>query len=330
VARVLVLGGTGFVGPFVVQQLVARGDDVTLFHRGRHEPPLVSGARHVHGDFDRLAEHVQELAGRKPEVVVDVSPGIGKCGHGVLHFAGIAPRGVVLTSMDVYRAMAVLWEADGRRQAMPVDETSELRDGPSPDLTADLQFDNLEVEQAVRGRRADFPVTVLRCPVIYGPLDSQRRLRSYVRRMEDGRPAIVLDSRLARLRLSRGYVENVAAAAVAATHRHRSAGRTYNVGEPDALSEGEWVRAVGDAFGWKGAVVSVEPDKLPDELRAPLPDQDLFADTSRIRKELGFAEPVDRNEGLRRAVAWERSQAGDDLRPDYAAEDAVLLAMGLA
>src|SRR5207248_1395752 len=127
--------------------------------------------------------------------------------------------------------------ADGDRQAMPVDEESELRTGPSPDLTADLEFDNLAVEQAVRERRTDFPVTVLRCPIIYGPLDTQRRLQGYVQRMEDGRPAIVLDSRLARLRLTRGYVENVAAAVVVAVSSDRAAGRTYNVGEPDALSE---------------------------------------------------------------------------------------------
>jgi len=303
---------------------------VTLFHRGLHEPPLASGALHVHGDFDRLAEHVHDLAEREPEVVVDVSPGIGKCGHGVLHFAGVASRGVVLTSMDVYRAMAVLWGADSRRQRMPVDEESALRDRPSPDLTADLQFDNLEVEQAVRERRDDLPVTVLRCPVIYGPHDAQRRLQSYVRRMEDGRPAIILDSRLARLRLSRGYVENVAAAVVAAISSNRAAGRTYNVGEPDALSEVEWARAVGDAFGWKGEVVSVEPGDLPAELQVPVPDQDLFADTSRIREELGYAELVDRNEALRRAVAWERSQARDEPGPDYGSEDAVLRGVALA
>src|SRR5438067_3530898 len=138
-ARVVVLGGTGFVGPFVVQQLVARGDDVTLFHRGRNEPPLVSGAQHVHGEFAELAKHVPELSEREPEVVIDVSPGLGKGGHGILHFAGVAMRGVVLTSMDVYHAMAVLWGAEGDRQSMPVDEESALRDCPSPDLTSDLE-----------------------------------------------------------------------------------------------------------------------------------------------------------------------------------------------
>jgi nucleoside-diphosphate-sugar epimerase len=319
--RVVVLGGTGFVGPFIVKQLVDRGDDVTLFHRGQREPQLTDGAEHVHGEFEQLPEYVAALSRRRPDVVIDVSPGLGKGGHGVLHFAGIAKRGVVLTSMDVYRAMSVLWGEEHATQPMPVTEDSELRSGPSPDLTPELAFDNLTVEQAVADY-PDFPVTVVRCPVIYGPLDTQRRLRPYVRRMLDERPAIVLDSRLARLRMSRGYVENVAQAVVVAASSDRAAGRTYNVGEVDALSESEWVRQIAAEFGWTGDIVAADPDLLPADLQVPLPAQDLFADTSRIRTELGYDEATSRPEGLRRAIEWERAQQRDESPPDYTSEDA--------
>jgi nucleoside-diphosphate-sugar epimerase len=330
VRRVLVLGGTGFVGPFVVKQLVERGDKVTVFHRGDREPPQAAGAAHVHGEFARLADYVSELVKRKPDVVVDVSPGIGKGGHGVLHFVGAVGRGVVLTSMDVYRAMAVLWgvEPAERVQEMPVNEEAELRAGPSPDLTPDLAFDNLVVERALTERAAELPVTVLRCPMIYGPLDTQRRLRHYVRRMADARPAIVLDSRAARIRFSRGYVENIAAAVVSASCDDRARGRTYNVGERESLSEVEWVRAVGAAFAWTGEVVVGEPSVLPPELHIQLPAQDLYADTSRIRRELGYRESVTRAEGLRRAVEWERSQQRHERPPDYEAENAALRRIG--
>jgi nucleoside-diphosphate-sugar epimerase len=118
--------------------------------------------------------------------------------------------------------------------------------------------------------------------------------------MLDNRPAIVLDSRLARLRMSRGYVENVAQAAVLATSNERAAGRTYNVGEVDALSEAEWVREIATALGWDGEVLA-DPE-------GPLPAQSIYADTSRIRAELGYVESISRPEGLRRAVEWERAQ----------------------
>jgi nucleoside-diphosphate-sugar epimerase len=233
--------------------------------------------------------------------------------------------------MDVYRAMSVLWGIGGvdEVQPMPVTEDSELRSQPSPDQTGDLDFDNLTVERAVSESSATYPVTVLRCPVIYGPLDTQRRLKHYVRRMADSRPAVVLDSRLARLRMSRGYVENVAEAAVAAISDDRAAGRTFNVGEPGAFSEAEWVRAVGAAYGWDGDVVVAEPDRLPSELQVPLPPQDLFADTSRIRDELGYVETVERDEGLRRAVEWEREQERDERPPDYTTEDEAIRRLNL-
>jgi nucleoside-diphosphate-sugar epimerase len=147
--------------------------------------------------------------------------------------------------------------------------------------------------------------------------------------MVDGRPAIVLDSRLARLRLSRGYVENVAEAAVAAVSDDRAAGRTFNVAEPDALSESEWAREIGVVFGWDGDVVAADAAQLPPELHVSLPPQDLFGDTSRIRRELGYAESVDRREGLRRAIDWELAQQRDEVSPDYASEDSALRALGL-
>lgn len=323
VARVLVLGGTGFVGPFIVRQLLDEGHHVTVFHRGHREPPGTEHAEHVHARFASLPAYVSRLSRPKPDVVVDVSPGIGKSGHGVLQFAGVAERGVVLTSMDVYRAVLVIWGVSSKPQPMPVSEDSALRDEPSPDLPPDLAFDNLTVEQAVR-ERADFPVTVLRCPLIYGPLDTQRRLRAYVCRMRDRRPAIVVDQRFARLRWSRGYVENVAAAAVAAVSNDRAAGKTYNVAEPDALTEDQWILAIADAFGWNGRVLVSEPDALPPGLRVPLPPQDLFADTSRIRDELGYHEHVTRGDGLRRAIEWELSQSESESPPDYSAEDVFL------
>lgn len=323
-ARVLVLGGTGFVGPVVVRRLLEQGDDVVVFHRGLREPVEATGAEHVHDDFSRLPQHVGRLAESGLDVVLDVSPGIDKAGHGVLHFAQVARRGVVLTSMDVYRAMSVLWGAEGRLQPMPVTEDAELRSRPSPDLTPDLAFDNIEVERAVTEPGATFPVTILRCPIIYGPRDPQRRLQPYVRRMADSRPAIVLDSRLARLRLSRGHVENVAIAVVTAVGDERAAGRVFNVGEAHALTEAEWVRAIAAVYGWPGEIVTADAARLPAALHVPVPPQDIVGDTSRIRGELGYAESLDPSEGLRRAIEWELEQERHEPAPDYTSEDLAL------
>ena len=218
-ARVLVLGGTRFLGPPVVQQLLEQGHEVTIFHRGGSEPLSTANAEHIHAEFAALPDYVAELTKRRPEIVVDVVPYIAKGGHGVRHFRGVADRAVVITSLDVYRAFAVAWGSEvGEVEPVPLTEDAALRSAPSPDLTEDIDFDNVEVENAFQ-EATDLPVTVLRMPILYGPHCPQRRLARYVRRMADKRDAIILDAQVAPRRWSRSYIEN-AAAAVAPCGQH--------------------------------------------------------------------------------------------------------------
>ncbi|HSK40189.1 MAG TPA: NAD-dependent epimerase/dehydratase family protein, partial [Arenibaculum sp.] len=57
--RVLVIGGTGFIGPHVTRELALRGHQVTVFHRGRTAPPL--GADELVGDRRRLGDSADAL-----------------------------------------------------------------------------------------------------------------------------------------------------------------------------------------------------------------------------------------------------------------------------
>src|SRR5262249_40404967 len=168
---------------------------------------------------------------------------------------------------------------------------------------------------------------VLRLPMVYGPGDYLHRLFPYLKRMDDGRPAILLEQGQGEWRWTRGYVENVAASVALAVVDERAAGRIYNVGERDALSEVQWLRAVAQTVGWQGDVVAVPKDQLPRPLRLDLAwEHHLVMDTSRIRGELGYEEVVCREEALVRTVGWERAHppALDAAVFDYAAEDAVL------
>ena len=121
-----------------------------------------------------------------------------------------------------------------------------------------------------------------------------------------------------------------AAAVVLAVAEPQWAGRTYNVAEVEALTEAEWVRALAESCSWDGEIVVAQSGVLPEELCAPVPAQDIYADTSRIRSELNYQEPMTRDDGLRRAIHWERRQQKGEPRPDYAVEDAALLRLRAA
>jgi nucleoside-diphosphate-sugar epimerase len=163
---------------------------------------------------------------------------------------------------------------------------------------------------------------------VYGPGDFKHRLFPIVKRIDDGRKVILLEEQLGQWVAPRGYVENVAAAIVSAAISERARGRIYNVAEPQGFSELEWTRVVARAAGWDGEVRIVSSEKAPRHIRmSGNLEQHWSADSSRIRRELGYCEPVGLEEALKTTIAWERENPPGEVDPaqfDYAAEDECL------
>ncbi len=340
--RVLVIGGTNFIGPHVVRQLVAAGHDITVYHTGQHEADLPERVRHVHDERARIPVSgiVDEAKAPPPDVVVHMVPVGEKDARVVMDaFRGIARRVVSISSMDVYRAYGVIHRREpGSPEPVPLSEDAPLRstwmyqargETPRAEDAPDRYMDDYEkilVEKVVMGD-PHLPGTVLRLPMVYGPNDG--RLGGHIRRMEDRRPAILLKESMAEFRSTWGYVENVAAAITLAIADERAEGRVYNVGEADAPTMAEWIRLLGRVAGWDGQVVVLPRERLPAHIAGEDTnlDQHWITDTSRIRQELGYKEPVPQEEALKRTVEWYRENPPERLDPeeaDYSAEDAAL------
>ena len=339
--RILVIGGTGFIGHFLVPHLVEHGHAVTVYHRGHAEPALAASVGHILDDRNDLGSHLPEFQRLSPDVVIDMILSSERQARTLMEtFRGIAGRVVALSSQDVYRACGILHGLEpGPLQALPLTEDSELRTrlktyGPETIRTLqkifpwlDDEYDKIPVERAVLGdlRLAG---TVVRLPMVFGPGDPLHRFFPTIKRIDDGRTAILLQEDAARWRAPRGYVENVAAAIALAGTSSKSADRIYNLGEPEAFSELEWAQKIGRAAGWQGSVLAVPTDRTPAHLRVPFRnEQHWVVSTARVRRELGFAEPVALDAAIERTIAWERANPPAEIDPkqfDYAAEDSVL------
>lgn len=167
------------------------------------------------------------------------------------------------------------------------------------------------------------PATVLRLPMVYGPGDDQHRFFPYLKRMDDDRPAILLGDE-ATWRSAWGYVENVAEAIALAVEDDNAAGRTYNVADEPPRTLQEWVEKISLVVGWTGEVVrAIDDPRATDGHRWR---QDLLTDSTRLRQDLNFAEPVPCPVALTRTIAWERAHppSMDPTQYDYAAEDAAM------
>src|SRR5262249_18502591 len=173
--RLLVLGGTVFLGRAVVEAALARGDDVTFFTRGRTNPELCPGAERLHGDRDG---DLSALAGREWDVVVDtcgyvprvvadsatlLSPAVG-------HYAFVS-------SLSVY--------ADASRPQHEDDPLEQLDD--EADESIEEYYGALKgaceqvVQQTFPGRSL-----LVRPGLIVGPHDPTNRFTYWVRRIAEG------------------------------------------------------------------------------------------------------------------------------------------------
>src|SRR5262249_12561091 len=176
----------------------------------------------------------------------------------------------------------------------------------------------------------EVPGTVVRLPMVYGPGDYAHRFYPFLRRMGDARRHILFADDVAAMRTPRGYVENVAAGIALAAMSERAAGKIYNVGETESFSELEWARKIASAAGWQGEFVVLPHDKAPPHLHWPgNTAQHLVVSSEKIRRELGYQEPIARDEAIRRTIAWERGHPPETAGAsfDYQAEDVALSEM---
>ncbi|MEU0740291.1 SDR family oxidoreductase [Streptomyces sp. NPDC006134] len=177
--RLLMLGGTEFVGRAVAEAALRRGWDVTVFHRGRHAPP--PGARSLHGD--RTApDGLAALADGAWDAVVDTwsaAPCAVRDTARLLR--GRAGRYVYVSSCSVYA-----WPP-----AAGYTEQAPLVTGASPDAgQSDYARDKRGGELAVRDAFGADASLLVRAGLILGPYENVGRLPWWLARAARGGPVL--------------------------------------------------------------------------------------------------------------------------------------------
>jgi 2'-hydroxyisoflavone reductase len=192
--RLLIIGGTRFVGRHIAEAAIARGHDVCLFNRGRTGPGLFPEAEHVRGD--RHAGGLAALRDRRFDVVVDPSAYV----PADVDAAAVVPadRYVLISSGSVYRDPV----APGASEDAPTHEP----DGPLPKTIDSPGSYGLLKVLCERAAERRFPgrALVLRPGLVVGPHDHTERFAYWPRRAarggamlaaEPGQPVQFIDAR---------------------------------------------------------------------------------------------------------------------------------------
>ncbi|GDY66211.1 hypothetical protein SAV14893_056040 [Streptomyces avermitilis] len=179
------LGGTEFVGRAMVEAALGRGWEVTVFHRGRHQPP--PGVRSLIGDRtapDGLAALAEAVAGGAQEwdVVVDTWSAAPRAVRDTARLlAGAARRYVYVSSCSVYA-----WPpAAGYTEEAPLVADASA-DAEQTDYARDKRGGELATLDAFGAERS----LLVRSGLILGPYENIGRLPWWLTRTARGGPVL--------------------------------------------------------------------------------------------------------------------------------------------
>lgn len=177
--KVLVLGGTLFLGRHVVEAALSRGDETAIFNRGCTNPDLLPEVEHLQGDRD--AGDLDALRGREWDAIVDTSARVPRWVRDTARLAAdTGAQYTFVSSISVYRDLS----AAGTREDAAVhtleDETvEEISDAETYGALKALCERTLEQELPGRG-------LAVRAGLIVGPYDNTGRFTYWVHRLARG------------------------------------------------------------------------------------------------------------------------------------------------
>lgn len=310
--RILVLGGTSFVGRAIVEDALARGHEVTLFSRGKTNADLFPEVERRVGD--RKTGDYASLEGGSWDATVDVSGYIPR--HVAQASAALgegAGRYLFISTGSVYDKDAAGEQMTEQTPRLPAERgTEEITGETYGPLKVACEDDVL----TTYGDKA----TIVRPGIVAGPHDPTDRFTYWVRRAARGgavalpgradQPVQVVDSRdLARLCVQ--LLED-------------DKGGIYNaVGPGSPTTMAALIQACAAGAGTSVEVVPVDPEAAPLPLLLP-PDYDVMFLRARDAADAAGMPATPLEQTARDTLAWDRERGlpalAQDLDPDREAE----------
>ena len=171
--KILVLGGTRFLGRAFVDAAVARGHELTLFNRGRTNPELFPEAEKIRGDRE---QDLSALGGRSWDAVVDVATFLPRVARvSVAALADTCDRYVYISSISVYASF----------ERPPVEGAALAETDSTEETIENYGAFKAQCERIVEdafGERA----LIVRPGLIVGPHDPTDRFTYWPRRVAEG------------------------------------------------------------------------------------------------------------------------------------------------
>lgn len=302
--RVLVVGGTRFIGRATVPELLRRGHEVAVFHRGQTPNPFGDRVTDLLGNRLDSASVEKALAPHAFEAVVDIAyPWDSRTGAREIAFVADAlqpppKRYVYLSSVSVY--------GDG---PMPLTEES-----PRDPMLGAYSEDKIAAEDYLLNAHRDgrFPVSIVRPPYVYGPWNNIPREAWFWDRILAGRPVILPDDGTTVFQWA--AAKDVAWALAECLENPAAEGHAFNIAEAEPVTYAGFIDRLATVARRPVEKVGVPRKRIlalgGSSMGARMyfgatldAETDFSVSIEKARRLLGF-RPTDPVEGLRETFDW--------------------------
>jgi 2'-hydroxyisoflavone reductase len=248
--KVLVIGGTLYIGRLLVDELVKGGHDVAVLHR---KPKHDLGRRVENLTADRNdADSLREaLSGRRFEVIFDNAYDWQRGTTAAQVEATVRACGDRITRYIFMSSVAAYGDGLNHKESDPL----------APDYHVDPYVRHKATTERLLFRmhaQTGFPVVTFRPPYVYGGNNPFYREQFFWDRMRAGRPIIIPGDGYRLMQFA--YVTDLVQAMVRAMVEPKAAGEAFNIGDPKPVTQAELVERLAKAANLEATLVRVPRD----------------------------------------------------------------------
>ncbi len=308
--KILIIGGTGLISTAITGQLLERGDEVTLYNRGKSEVRCPDGAKFLHGDRKEYAAFESQMqAAEKFDAVIDmVGFSSEDAESAVRAFKGRTGHFIFCSTVCVY---------GGPADRYPITEEEPRR--PIGSYGANkVKCEDILLEAHARG---DFPVTIMRPSQTYGEggtiVHGLGGGSAYLDRIKKGKPIVVHGD--GSCLWAACHIEDVGRGFVGAAGNSKAFGKRYNVTGEEWMTWNRYHEGVAKALDAPAPKLVHIPTDLIAKIAAERAGMtvDIFQypgifDNSAAILDLGFSYNISWVEGVRRTYHWLESRGKID------------------
>jgi 2'-hydroxyisoflavone reductase len=249
--RVLVIGGTGYIGSHTVEELLRRNYTVSVFARGRKVAHLPEAVSFIKGDRHNPHD-LEKLRALRFDAVIDISAYTREETQAVINlFNGRLHRFVHVSTVSVCQ----------RTSGTPLREDDPLVIDPS----IGYAYEKAECERALRWAyaKSQFPFVSLRPVAVFGPRDHLSRENYYLKRLVAADPVIVPDS--GATPIFAVYVKDLARAIANALTAEGVTGSAFYLMQREIVSINDHIKNIGRIAGTEADIAHI-PSRLLERL----------------------------------------------------------------